>query len=68
MGTYTPLVFPSRRAQENIYEYRKRVADILGFDKDAADLLAAAKDINLADAAILLERGCPHALAIRILL
>jgi hypothetical protein len=39
-----------------------------GYDRDAAAVLAANVEVDLHDADDLVRRGCPHALAARILL
>lgn len=45
----------------------RRFVDDLGFDLDDAELLAA-HDVDWHEAARLLDRGCPHRLAVRLLL
>ncbi len=51
-----------------IEAWRAEALERAGYGSDAAAEIAARQDIDLHQAAGLLERGCPAALALRILL
>jgi hypothetical protein len=59
--------FPQRRVGQSLHEYRELVAARLGFDAEAADFVAAS-GVDLKQVAELLDCGCPHGTALRILL
>jgi hypothetical protein len=60
------VVLPETEAE--VIAWRMRVLDRCGYDQDASALLAASKDVDLHLAVDLVERGCPHETALRILL
>ena len=53
---------------ERIEQWRAEELERAGYDRSAADLLAARHDVDLHLAVDLLERGCDRQLALRILL
>jgi len=53
---------------ERIERWRSQELERAGFGGDAAATLAARHDIDLHDAIALVARGCPHELALQILL
>jgi hypothetical protein len=53
---------------ERIERWRADELARAGYDRDAAEALAARHDIDLHWAAELLQRGCPPEIALRILL
>jgi hypothetical protein len=53
---------------ENILRWRLQSLTRAGYDVDEAIVLAAHVEVDLHDATDLIERGCPGATALRILL
>ncbi|MGH2936468.1 MAG: hypothetical protein ACRDL2_18410 [Gaiellaceae bacterium] len=53
---------------ERVERWRADALERAGFDAQQASRLAARPDIDLHSAIHLVERGCPHALAVQILL
>ena len=58
---------PGRRVDPDVREWRRRVLEQAGFDRDVARQLAASRDVDLHDLLNLVDRGCPPELAARIL-
>ena len=57
-----------RTEAERIEAWRAEELERAGYPKDAAAAVAARFDIDLHAAIALAQRGCPHELALRILL
>lgn len=66
MGSYTPTVFPPRRANETIFDYRMRCAADLGFTKLQARALAETYGLDFSRIVWMLRHGATHQQVVRI--
>lgn len=65
----TATLTPNRRdASVDVTRWRIERLHAAGYDGEAAIVLALDRDVDLHEAVELLQRGCPHDLALQILL